>query len=216
MRKLLGLTAAIALTAGMMSTANAIVVTNLDDAPQAWAASATADPTGLPTGATWTAAPSIRNGNDSGVYRSPWDDEDVVGGDNTGYFDQDYFAVGPNNPTNPAILDFGDNTETYFRMLWGSVDSYNEIAFYNDDGLVATVTNTDIVPGAGNASGRGASFVQFTDVTFDEIRFFSDGQNALEWANMSTTPVPIPAAVWLFGSAVLGLFGVGYKRKAAA
>jgi hypothetical protein len=30
------------------------------------------------------------------------------------------------------------------------------------------------------------------------------------------SPVPLPGAVWLFGSAMLGLLGVGYRRKAAA
>ena len=29
-------------------------------------------------------------------------------------------------------------------------------------------------------------------------------------------PVPIPAAVWLFGSALVGVAGVGYRRKVVA
>jgi hypothetical protein len=33
---------------------------------------------------------------------------------------------------------------------------------------------------------------------------------------VTTSPVPIPAAAWLFGSAVLGLFGVGRRDRAAA
>ena len=33
----------------------------------------------------------------------------------------------------------------------------------------------------------------------------------LSGASLDFTPVPIPAAIWLFGSAVIGLFG--YKRK---
>ena len=28
-------------------------------------------------------------------------------------------------------------------------------------------------------------------------------------------PVPVPAAVWLFGTALIGLFGFGKRRKAA-
>jgi hypothetical protein len=34
--------------------------------------------------------------------------------------------------------------------------------------------------------------------------------------NSGATPVPLPAAVWLLGSGLLGLFGVGRRRKAAA
>lgn len=40
------------------------------------------------------------------------------------------------------------------------------------------------------------------------------GTNLAYTATISAAPVPIPAAVWLFGSAALGLFGVG-RRKAA-
>ena len=35
-------------------------------------------------------------------------------------------------------------------------------------------------------------------------------------ANFDFTPVPIPAAVWLFGSGLLGLVGVARRRKASA
>ena len=31
----------------------------------------------------------------------------------------------------------------------------------------------------------------------------------------SLSPVPVPAAVWLFGTALVGLFGFGKRRKAA-
>jgi hypothetical protein len=35
-------------------------------------------------------------------------------------------------------------------------------------------------------------------------------------AAASTAPVPLPAAVWLLGSGLLGLFGIGRRRSAAA
>jgi hypothetical protein len=34
-------------------------------------------------------------------------------------------------------------------------------------------------------------------------------------AGSVTPPVPLPAAVWLFGSGLLGLLGVGRRRAAA-
>ena len=36
---------------------------------------------------------------------------------------------------------------------------------------------------------------------------------AIDIPGGGTTPVPLPAAVWLFGSALLGMVGVGYRRR---
>jgi hypothetical protein len=40
----------------------------------------------------------------------------------------------------------------------------------------------------------------------------ADGTLAI---NAGTAPVPLPAAVWLFGSGLMGLVGVSRRRKAA-
>ena len=53
-------------------------------------------------------------------------------------------------------------------------------------------------------------------IDFDNGTFFIDGSVAASTLGADfqvTSPVPIPAAVWLFGSALLGLVGV--RRKAA-
>ena len=45
--------------------------------------------------------------------------------------------------------------------------------------------------------------------------FFSD--NAIATATVTTmtvNPVPIPAAVWLFGSGLIGLIGIARRKKA--
>ncbi|TGD71959.1 VPLPA-CTERM sorting domain-containing protein [Mangrovimicrobium sediminis] len=41
-------------------------------------------------------------------------------------------------------------------------------------------------------------------------------QGALKTVTFNVSAVPVPAAVWLFGSALLGLTGVTRRRKAAA
>ncbi|MCP9448244.1 MAG: DUF4082 domain-containing protein [Nitrospira sp.] len=42
------------------------------------------------------------------------------------------------------------------------------------------------------------------------------GGTALLGANLRVTPIPLPAAVWLFGSGIAGLVGLARGRKAAA
>jgi len=44
-----------------------------------------------------------------------------------------------------------------------------------------------------------------------------NGYDYAHWdINLDLTPVPLPAAVWLFGSAIVGLVGIGRRRKLAA
>ena len=110
-----------------------------------------------------------------------------------------------------GVLVWHDQATLSF--LWGSVDNYNILKLYNNGSLVATILNTDISPSPTNAAGRGASYVTISGVTFDEIRFSAD-TNAFEFSNLSSTPVPLPAAAWLLLSGLAGLGFVG-RRKAA-
>ena len=60
-------------------------------------------------------------------------------------------------------------------------------------------------------SGDGASYDDNDKLTsFDFSR-----QSWYDTAHRDTTVVPVPAAVWLFGSALIGLIGLGKRRKAA-
>ena len=54
---------------------------------------------------------------------------------------------------------------------------------------------------------------------FDEIiqyLFDTDGTTDVVRLSVLAASVPVPAAVWLFGTAVLGLFGFRRKVKATA
>ena len=54
------------------------------------------------------------------------------------------------------------------------------------------------------------SSVNFTDYTYDNGSSFG----LLAFDNIVVTAVPIPAAVWLFGSGLLGLVGICRRTKA--
>lgn len=38
-------------------------------------------------------------------------------------------------------------------------------------------------------------------------------ENVLAWARVTPSPIPVPAAAWLFGTALIGLFGLKRMRK---
>ena len=161
--------ASTALVASALAAAAVPVVVNTDNAPDSWAAVNPAETLDIGTGA-WASAPSIRNGNSSGVYRSVFDGEGVPGGAIPALFALDYYAVGPGNPNNPAILTFSAQKKN-LNLLWGSVDDYNGLEFWLNGSLTDTVVNTDVAPPAQNA--LGASYVKISNVLFDEVRFSS-------------------------------------------
>jgi hypothetical protein len=214
MKRFSGLAAsAFALTVGFTGTAGALTVTKLADAPTAWATAMAATPDTLSKPGTWSVTPSTRIGNKPGDWRSPFDNESLPGlPNNSAYIGKSYWAVGPDNPTNPARMTFATDQNS-LSFLWGSVDTYNTLEFYLNSVLQGKVTDFSF---AGNQSGRGASYVKITGVVFDEIRFGSTQLDAFEFSNLSTTPVPIPAAAWLLGSGLLGLFGLARRKQVAA
>ena len=66
------------------------------------------------------------------------------------------------------------------------------------------------MPPAISGSDLTAFFILETDVT-GNVTFFALG----EVDNIAFSAVPIPAAIWLFGTGLLGLFGVAKRKKPA-
>ncbi|WP_206171426.1 VPLPA-CTERM sorting domain-containing protein [Thiorhodococcus mannitoliphagus] len=53
----------------------------------------------------------------------------------------------------------------------------------------------------------------FGVISVDPFSHPNQTPNSSNWVT-GPNPVPLPAAAWLFGSAMLGLAGIGYRRKA--
>jgi hypothetical protein len=90
----------------------------------------------------------------------------------------------------------------------GSTDLFGQE--FDQAGIALGTTNTLYgLTGNGNP-GQLQSYILGTNITVG-----TDG--TLKVGGSSTPPpsVPLPAAVWLFGSGLLGLFGVGRRRAAA-
>ena len=87
---------------------------------------------------------------------------------------------------------YGDNT--------GSTDLYGAGVLQDANPLGSVLTLF------GMTGNGGTGVVQSYDLT-DNLTLTTDG-------TLQIAPVPIPAAVWLFGSGLLGLIGVGRRRSA--
>jgi hypothetical protein len=200
----LSLAAALALAASSVQAATVTVL----DTTDAWQNVNLSQTTTLPGGGSWTAAPTTRTGNITNVTRSPFDGTGNGGADSTpaDWEQIPYFSVGPSNPANPSILDLSSDRSA-FNILWGSIDNYNTLQFYNNLVLVATVTSLDLVPPG--ETQFGAAWVSITGLIFDRV-VFTSSLNAFEFSNIQA--VPLPPALLLFGSA-LALGYLARKRR---
>ncbi|MCW8923409.1 MAG: VPLPA-CTERM sorting domain-containing protein [Gammaproteobacteria bacterium] len=86
---------------------------------------------------------------------------------------------------------------------WGATSDIDVVNVW--DVTAGVYTSTDVVAGnpAGPNGTPGSGMIDGPFLTY-EANFSFD-----------TNPVPVPAAVWLFGSGLLGLVGVARRKKAA-
>ena len=122
-----------------------------------------------------------------------------------------------------GTIDFSDGSGNSLTITFGSMTFYesDDADFLNELGLPFMVIDAD--PANFELSfyttfGSSGSFLSEFDV-FDAVDNLGEqglGVNGTwDATSLTITPVPVPAALWLFGSGLICLAGVTRQRKAA-
>ena len=147
------------------------------------------------------------------TYAEPYfsgDNDTLFGGAADGPDATQYLTTG----TGDAILTFA-TPQTYLGFVWGSVDNYNTVTFYNGTTQLATFTppaggNIPVPAPAGDQDELGTYWVDFKSTTpFNKV-VLSSSNYAFEIDNIATA-VPEPST-YLAGALLLLPFGAGAFR----
>jgi len=128
------------------------------------------------------------------------------------YVGETQFNNTPQRIDSPGTITYTlGGLHTRVEFLAGSPDNYNSVSFFRAGQFLGSKSGLDW-----GARGITTQYVTIIAMDsgefFDEIRFEST-IGAFEFANVSLTAVPLPAAAWLFLSALIGLIAIGRRRQ---
>jgi len=108
--------------------------------------------------------------------------------------------------TNPSLFTLDSESSTNFVAdnFNLTVDGVSVLTDYNANGASPLVSNMALFDEYGFSGIVGNNFLFWADADSDSFSI-----NTLE-----VSTVPVPAAAWLFGSALLGLIGLSRRKKA--
>jgi len=130
-------------------------------------------------------------------------------------------STGVDRECNPAGINLMDNEDDTIRLFSLDADVYgfdvivvpSVPPFANSDIGSASVLLNDELVGMISTASPSVSAV-FADPSITQVIQIVNTDAALLNYDFITTPVPVPAAAWLFGSGLLGLIGFARRKKA--
>jgi hypothetical protein len=162
---------------------------------------------------------ALATSGNSGTYTAPYlsHSQSAAFGDSmaSGYDTTHYVSTGIGTIT----MTFS-GPQTYLGLLWGSLDPFNSLSFYNGTALVGVVTGWDVMPiNMGSLGPDGTYYVNLlSNMAFDSVVAASGGWSFeidnLAYAGGDPAPVPEPAAVGLLALGLLGLAYTAARRSA--
>ncbi len=184
-----------------------------------------------PSGATWSEDPTVPVPPTTNVstsqYKSPFVDTPLA---NTRSYFSTGGVIGTAGSVSPITLTFA-TLQSSISLLWGSIDSYNKISFFDmANSILGSYTGTQIIEAINDQKSASiatnqtnyeiVALLRFDFADFKSIVFSSEAngvgpndQAAFEFA----APIPLPAAAWLLLAGVGGLFGYGrFRRRSSA
>lgn len=108
--------------------------------------------------------------------------------------------------------------QSYFGLLWGSVDTYNTLSFFSGATLLGSITGGQVTPQAtGNQGAQGTFYVNINSgLAFDRV-VATSSQYAFEFDNLAWSAAPVgvpePAALAMLAAGLAGLGLALYLRR---
>lgn len=174
---------------------------------------------GGPVGVTIGGNANVVQGARSGEYAAPFlsnNQGSLFDGHADGVDTSVYLTTGSTSGGGSVRLDF-PTQQRYLGLLWGSVDSYNKLAFYDTfDNLLGLITGWDVLTSpVGDQGARGTAYVNIlSQLPFSYVVASSDGF-AFEFDNVAYNqrPLNVPDNGYSWLLLGVGAAGIGCWRR---